>query len=121
MPDDTSIRCPSCEATFPTGRHLGGHAKTHNKPAPVLDFESMLPVPACFADEADWRYACEQSRVEHPNLRRFTRDFALSEACGACTLQYQRYALSVGACHPPRNAMTPLRILEEGIVVEDEE
>lgn len=120
MTDEKPVVCPKCEERFESGRALGGHAKTHNRPPAVIDWELMAPTPECFEDEADWRYCVEQTRSIHPTVRRFTREYALAEACLSCTREYQESQIKVGRCHPPEGAMTPLRILEEGILINDD-
>lgn len=121
MADEISYSCDKCGAKFPSGRHLGGHRKTHNLTPTILDFEKLGPTPDCFDSTEDWEDSLQRLSVENPHKRTFTRDYALSQACRACTRDYQEEQQKVGACHPPADAMTPLRILEEGIVLEEDE
>lgn len=121
MEHETTYPCPVCSAPFPSGVALGGHAKTHNKPVPELDFAAMLPRPSCFEDDDQWEFACRRLREERPNTRTFTRDFAFREACGVCTLSYQAFAKKEGTCNPLPSAQTPERRAARGIDDMDDE
>ena len=87
-----------CGITFFSGRELGGHRKTHN-------VERIVVRPACFTDDEEWQSAVGRIRIEHPDMKNISRDFALAESCAVCPLEFMREMQSRGKCHPPANAI----------------
>lgn len=97
--------CPDCGINFPTGRHLGGHRKTHKVDG--------LPKPDCYLDEKDWQRDVTSLRIEHPTMTKLTAAFVLSEACAVCPIEFMQEMQSRGRCHPPNGAQ-PQRDLTLG-------
>lgn len=87
--------CDRCNIPYFSEQALGGHGKSHRHP--------RTDKPACFTDDKEWEFAISLLRIEYPK-RVITADFALSEECAVCPVEFMQEMQSKGRCHPPANA-----------------